>query len=223
MVGEFMKKKIDYDLAVKNINKNIKKNINKKNIKSVKSVKRIEEISIENSLYFIFLLSIAIGVIGANITSEEKIIEIEILLEIFKISTVTQTFLFTFIKYIKYHILILAGGFIPRPNGIILSISVFMFRGISLGYTAGVMLLIYGISGILEIITTFFLPNLFFIPAYFLAMYFSLEQNFSNINKKSKRINKISRLHKKNTQKTYFLTSTLLIILGCIIEIIINK
>lgn len=193
------------------------KKVNKYNLHKIK----YNEFSVEDSLYFLFMFSIAIGVVGANITSGEKLQEIALLLEIFKTSTITQTFSYTFFKYMKYHILILVGGFVP--NGIFLSLGVFVFKGVSLGFTGGVILVIYGFSGVIEILTSFFLPNLCFIPAYFLAMYFALEKYFRITNTNKCNINKKVTLHKNISQKQYIVLSTLLIILGCIIEIIINK
>lgn len=177
------------------------------------------EMSIENTIYFLFIISIGIGTIYANLISSEQQQEIAVILEIFSNSTVTQTFIFTFTKYFKYHVLILVGGFIPK--GVILSATIFVFRGISIGFTAGMMLVIYGFDGILYIINSFFLPNLFLVSGYFLAMYFVIEESFAMANKKNSGKHKPNNQYKKNASKFYFFTSILLILLGSLAEMII--
>lgn len=191
-------------------------NKNTTNIKRSNS-KALSELSLENALYFLFLIAIGIGVVFANLTSIEKRSEIEMLLDILKTSTIVQSFVLIVFKYMKYHVLILVGAFIP--NGIFLSLVVFIFRGIVVGYTGGIMIVIFGIgSGVLEIFDTFFFPNLFFIPAYFFAMYFAIEEYFRMSNKNLRCINKNKNFRKDSRHKLYLSISILLIFFGCIVE-----
>ena len=126
-----------------------------------------------------FLLATMIGAILANSLSLEDVSIIRGSIEkVFQQEQNQKSFLSIFLKYLKYDILIWLGGCFYY--GAALSAGVLAFRGISLGYTASMLYMIYGVKGIFAVICSMLPQNLILLPVYFfmtwIAFCFLLEQ-----------------------------------------------
>lgn len=181
--------------------------------------KIIPEITVETLICCIFLFAVTFGAFTANITNNEIKEDIAVIMEVFKNSQVSQNIFQVLFKYGKYHILIIAGGYMPY--GIFISSGVFLFRGVSIGYVSAIMFILYDKFGFIEILNTFFLPNIFLIPAFFLDMLFVMEKNFILDNKSIQHLRKNTLINNFKTVKFYLFFSTTLVILGCFVEMII--
>lgn len=196
------------------------RNRNRSNEKRYRYNKKIiPEISVETLICYMFLFAVTFGAFTANITNNEIKEEIALIMEVFKNSQVSQNIFQVVFKYAKYHILIIAGGYMPY--GIFISSGVFLFRGVSIGYVSAMMFILYDKFGFIEILNTFFLPNIFFIPAFFLDMLFVVEKNFIMDNKSIQHLRKNTLINNFKTVKFYLFFSTILVMLGCFVEIIV--
>ncbi len=182
---------------------------------------KMPEISIFGFICISFLIAIFFGALMAICTPVEAFEEVSFFIQVIQNTSTIQNFFIIFYKYMKYILMIWIGAFFRY--GLLISGVIFLFRGISIGYTSSSIFLISGISGILDIFTSFFLPNVCFIPAYFITLYATVDYGVFGI-KKNTRYGVNHIIWAKYTKYiTIFCVSTLLILFGTMIEIFMNK
>lgn len=111
-----------------------------------------------------FLLGTAGGAVAANLagrSGEETLVRF---LQEHLTAGGDSSFWYTFWKYMKYDLLIWAGGWLSM--GVFISGCVCLFRGISLGFTAAMLMASYGGKGVWLTILGILPQNLLLIPAY---------------------------------------------------------
>lgn len=182
---------------------------------------KMPEISIFGFICISFLVAVFFGALMAICTPVEAFEEVSFFVQVIQNTIAMQNFFIIFYKYMKYILMIWLGAFFRY--GLLISGVIFLFRGISIGYTSSSIFLISGISGILDIFTSFFLPNICFILAYFITMYGTVDYGVFGTKKNTRYgINRI--IWAKYTKYiTIFCVSTLLILFGIVVEIFMNK
>ena len=111
-----------------------------------------------------FLLGTIGGAVAANLagrSGEETLVRF---LQEHLTAGGDSSFWYTFWKYMKYDLLIWAGGWLSM--GVFISGCVCLFRGISLGFTAAMLMASYGGKGVWLTILGILPQNLLLIPAY---------------------------------------------------------
>lgn len=111
-----------------------------------------------------FLLGTVGGAVAANLagrSGEETLVRF---LQEHLTAGGDSSFWYTFWKYMKYDLLIWAGGWLSM--GVFISGCVCLFRGISLGFTAAMLMASYGGKGVWLTILGILPQNLLLIPAY---------------------------------------------------------
>ena len=116
----------------------------------------------------LFLLGSIGGAIGANLLPVQEQGDLSFFLQGAAERTESPSFAALFWKYLKYDLIIWLGGWIQM--GLFLSGATFLFRSISVGFTAAMMMTVYGGKGIFMTATSFLPQNLLLIPAYILMM-----------------------------------------------------
>ena len=111
-----------------------------------------------------FLLGTVGGAVAANLagrSGEETLVRF---LQEHLTAGGDSSFWYTFWKYMKYDLLIWAGGWLSM--GVFISGCVCLFRGISLGFTAAMLMASYGGKGVWLTILGILPQKLLLIPAY---------------------------------------------------------
>ena len=177
-------------------------------------------IKIVGIISLIFLVGTGIGAIGACFASEESKSQIILAMDAMVEGSLEESYFIVFLKYAKYTLLIWVGGWFSY--GIFISVGVFIFRSISLGYTSAMIMGINGIKGIFLVCSSFLIPNIFLIPAYILMMcaslYYGARWNETQGRRGLKR-------EKRKKQTEYFILLVISIILvgvGSGIEFLMN-
>ena len=116
----------------------------------------------------LFLLGSVGGAIGANLLPVQEQGDLSFFLQGAAEKTESPSFAVLLWKYLKYDLIIWLGGWMQM--GLFLSGAAFLFRSISVGFTAAMMMTVYGGKGIFMAATSFLPQNLLLIPAYILMM-----------------------------------------------------
>lgn len=155
-----------------------------------------------------FFVAIFIGAIlgaSANIETKNEILSL-IVFEEELVAANLSTILW---KYGKYALIFWLAY--PFYYGAFASGGLFLFRGICLGYTSAILIECTGFSGVVSIVSLYFLQNIFLLSAYAIPVYCSVVK-FSN------RVTTGRRFATPTIQKNveYFPISTL-----CIVSILL--
>ena len=116
-----------------------------------------------------FLIGILGGAISANLMGERLQEESISFLLVAAIGAEEADFFQTFLKYMKYGILIWMGGWMRM--GLFLSGTVFLFRGVSLGFTSAMLYMAFGRESFLQVARICLPQNLVLIPVYIFVMW----------------------------------------------------
>ena len=156
-----------------------------------------------------FLLGTLGGAAAANLLpSAEKDGMIQFLQEMPN-QDVIPSFGALFWKYLKYDIIIWAGGWMQM--GLFLSGAAFLFRSVSVGFTSAMFLMTHGVKGIFLAMISFLPQNLLLIPAYILMMSAALYYMMQWQEKGQKRTLKRERRRKQTEYCILFGVSILLL------------
>lgn len=115
-----------------------------------------------------FLIGTMGGALAANLLPAGEKSDLALFLESALNGAEPVSFLGLFWKYLKYDIIIWAGGWMQM--GLFVSGVVFFFRSVSVGFTSAMLMAAYGGVGIWRTLTNVLPQNLFLIPAYILTM-----------------------------------------------------
>ncbi len=111
-----------------------------------------------------FLLGVAGGALAANIAGQSGTETFALFLKKYLTTQEDVSFGYVFWKYLKYDLLIWAGGWLSM--GIFLSGSICLFWGVSLGFTTAMMMASYGSKGVLLAVMGVVPQNMILIPVY---------------------------------------------------------
>lgn len=123
-----------------------------------------------------FLLGVTGGALAANGMNGEQQTELMTVLQE-GVSGGEATFWGIFWKYLKYDMIIWAGGWMSL--GLIFSGAAFLLRSVCLGFTAAMMMTTYGIGGFFAAAASILPQNIFLIPVYIFMMSASAYYLFS--------------------------------------------
>ena len=121
-----------------------------------------------------------------------------------------------YFKYLKYALLIWAGGWLSA--GLFVSGAVFLFRSVSLGFTSAMLFLTCGKGAFLEVLTLLLPQNLFLVPAYVLMMTASVYYLFLWGERTGRLTAKQERRQKRTEYCILFFCSAALLAVGTGVE-----
>lgn len=166
-----------------------------------------------------FLCGVIGGAIAANLMGSGAQLEFASMIQGAADAEETITFGMVFWKYLKYDIAIWFGGWLSM--GLFLSGTVFLLRGISLGFASAMMMVTYGVKGVWSAAFAILPQNIVLIPTYIFTMcaaiYYILAWKEGN----GKRALKREQRRKQTEYCILFLTSAIFIAIGAGIEVAI--
>ena len=140
-------------------------------------MKKKQETGRQKILYIVclfFLLGTAGGAIMANFLPMEEKSSLSLLLQQGGEKQQILSFGAYFWKYLKYGVLIWLGGWMQM--GIFFSGAVFLFRGVSLGFTSAMLLLAHGKKGIFLALISILPQNLLLWAAIYYMLHWKEEE-----------------------------------------------